>query len=106
MDSKLIKLAHMDEIPEGKGKCLTLPDGTPIALFHRGGQFFALHNDCPHMGGPLCKGELENSTVTCPWHGWQFDISSGACVTGGGGDVKSYKIVVKNKQIYINLSAD
>ncbi len=51
--------------------------GQTIALFHVGGQFYAIANTCTHRGGPLCEGEVDGTTVTCPWHGAQFDITTG-----------------------------
>ena len=48
-----------------------------IALFNVNGEFFALDGICPHQGGPLGKGRIEGCVVTCPWHGWQFDVTTG-----------------------------
>lgn len=49
-----------------------------VALFNVGGTFYALDGVCPHQGGPLGKGELAGCIVTCPWHGWQFDVKTGS----------------------------
>jgi nitrite reductase/ring-hydroxylating ferredoxin subunit len=48
-----------------------------IALFNVEGTFYALDGVCPHQGGPLGKGALAGCILTCPWHGWQFDVTSG-----------------------------
>jgi nitrite reductase/ring-hydroxylating ferredoxin subunit len=48
-----------------------------VALFNVGGTLYALDGVCPHQGGPLGKGELTGCVVTCPWHGWQFDVTCG-----------------------------
>jgi nitrite reductase/ring-hydroxylating ferredoxin subunit len=48
-----------------------------IALFNVDGTFYALDGVCPHQGGPLGQGLLSGCVVTCPWHGWQFDVTSG-----------------------------
>jgi nitrite reductase (NADH) small subunit len=49
-----------------------------IALFHvETGIFHAIDGICAHQGGPLGRGCLEQNTVTCPWHGWQYDVSTG-----------------------------
>ena len=48
-----------------------------IALFNVEGEYFALDGICPHQGGPLGEGELQGCVVTCPWHGWQFDVRNG-----------------------------
>ena len=48
-----------------------------IALFNADGAFYALDGVCPHQGGPLGKGKLSGCVLTCPWHGWQFDVRDG-----------------------------
>jgi nitrite reductase/ring-hydroxylating ferredoxin subunit len=71
-----IVLAHIRECPPGS--CLeVVASGRIIALFNVDGEIFALDGVCPHQGGPLGKGALSGHIVTCPWHGWQFDVRSG-----------------------------
>ncbi len=48
-----------------------------IALYHVDEEIYGLDGVCPHQGGPLGKGMLEGCIVTCPWHGWQFDVATG-----------------------------
>ena len=48
-----------------------------VAVFNVDGTFYALDGICPHQGGPLGKGSLCGSIVTCPWHGFQFDVTTG-----------------------------
>jgi nitrite reductase (NADH) small subunit len=48
-----------------------------VALFNVEGTIYALDGVCPHQGGPLGKGHIVGRIVTCPWHGWQFDVSTG-----------------------------
>ncbi|HEY2827829.1 MAG TPA: Rieske 2Fe-2S domain-containing protein [Pirellulales bacterium] len=60
------------------GTCLEAVAGERIvALFNVDGQFFALDGVCPHQGGPLGEGELTGCIISCPWHGWQFDVRTG-----------------------------
>ena len=70
------KALELDEIEEGRVKSVTL-DGITLCMTHWDGQYGALDNRCPHQGGPLGKGCLQGKLVTCPWHGWQFDVSTG-----------------------------
>jgi nitrite reductase/ring-hydroxylating ferredoxin subunit len=52
-----------------------------LALANVDGELYALLNECPHLGGPLGKGELENGAeLVCPWHHWRWDVRSGRCV--------------------------
>lgn len=104
MDSEsLIRVANLNEIPEGKSKLVMLPNGDEIALFHIKDRYFALENSCPHLGGPLCEGEIENSCVTCPWHGWQFDLSTGECINCPGDDATTYPVVIQGTDIFIKI---
>jgi len=63
------------------GKTLVEVDGEMIALFHVGGEFYALDDVCTHDGGPLADGELVDHTIACPRHGAKFDIRSGGALT-------------------------
>ncbi|MGA3228868.1 MAG: Rieske (2Fe-2S) protein [Candidatus Binatus sp.] len=74
--ASFIKVATVTELPEGSGK-LVEAGGKKIALFNAGGKFYAIDNTCKHRGGPLAEGELDGTTITCPWHGWEYDITTG-----------------------------
>ena len=52
--------------------------GKKIALFDAKGNIYAIDNTCLHRGGPLAEGDLDGTVVTCPWHGWEYDITTGA----------------------------
>ena len=69
-------IASLEECSPGEAReCVVA--GRMVALFNVAGQFFALDGICPHQGGPLGKGALSGCVVTCPWHGFQFDVRSG-----------------------------
>ena len=51
-----------------------------VALFMCGGKVVATDGQCPHNEGPLAEGEVEGTILTCPWHGWQFDLVTGECL--------------------------
>jgi len=70
------RVASRADIPEGTGKVVDLA-GKKIALFNVGGKFYAIDNTCKHRGGPLGEGTLDGTVVTCPWHGWEYDVTSG-----------------------------
>jgi 3-phenylpropionate/trans-cinnamate dioxygenase ferredoxin component len=57
-------------------------NGTPVAVFNIGGDLRAIQSRCPHRGGPLERGSVTGREVTCPWHGSQFDLDSGALMRG------------------------
>jgi nitrite reductase/ring-hydroxylating ferredoxin subunit len=74
--SRLIPVANAAEIPEGTGREFAV-EGRIVAVYNVGGAYYALDGICPHAGGPLGEGELDGCVVTCPWHGWQFDVTTG-----------------------------
>jgi nitrite reductase (NADH) small subunit len=71
-----VRVAAVDECPVGTAVELVAGDRV-IALFNVEGIFYALDGVCPHQGGPLGDGALCGAIVTCPWHGWQFDVRTG-----------------------------
>ena len=71
-----IPVAPASSLPPGS--CLeTVAGDRIVALFNVAGTIYALDGVCPHQGGPLGKGRLDGCLVTCPWHGWQFDVRNG-----------------------------
>lgn len=64
------------DLPVGQGMEVVVGDAI-VALFHDEAGWHALSGICPHHGGPLGKGSLKGCVVTCPWHGWQFDVRDG-----------------------------
>jgi nitrite reductase (NADH) small subunit len=102
----MIKLANKKDIPPGTAITVQGPDGTEIALFNIEGTIYALDNSCPHMGGPLGDGEIENCCVTCPWHGWQFDVKTGACENVPGESAVKIPIEVIGDVIYLPNDTD
>jgi nitrite reductase/ring-hydroxylating ferredoxin subunit len=65
------------------------------AVFNVDGTFCATQAKCTHRGGPLSEGKLDGSTLTCPWHGAQFNVCTGAVLRGPAQDpLKTYPVVV------------
>ena len=95
-------VAKIEEVPSGTGKVVFAGD-KPIALFNINGEFYAIDNTCPHRGGPLGEGDLNDKTVTCPLHGWEFDIANGSSPTGAA--VNTYKVTVdqNTKEIKVEV---
>ena len=69
--------------------------GKDILLANVDGSYYAIAHKCTHLGGPLSKGALDGSTVTCPWHGAQFDVKTGKAV----GDAKVAFIKMRVKDV-------
>ena len=81
---------RVNEVPPGS--VLLVGD---VAVYHPNGGFCATQAACPHKQGPLNEGTLDGSTVTCPWHGSQFDVCTGAVVRGPAKDaLQTYRVNV------------
>jgi nitrite reductase/ring-hydroxylating ferredoxin subunit len=96
-----VKMATMDELPEGAAKEVE-HDGRIYALFNVGGQISAIDGICPHQGGPLADGAVEGSCVTCPWHGWQFDIRTGKTPLGARIKQAVYDVKVEGQDVLVD----
>ncbi len=81
---------------------MELDDGTSICLANVGGTFYAISGVCSHMGGPLAEGELEDTVVTCPWHGSIFDVTSGEVLGApADDDVAKYEARVQGDAVQV-----
>lgn len=90
------------EVPEGEGRTVEV-DGTVVAVFNVDGRYYALDGVCPHAGGPLGDGFLTGTVVTCPWHGWQFDVTTGACTFSP--DIAQSRCEVRENGDYLEIDA-
>jgi nitrite reductase/ring-hydroxylating ferredoxin subunit len=75
-----------------------------VALFNVAGAFYALDGVCPHQGGPLGKGSLNGSIVTCPWHGWQFDVRTGRHQLSAALLQPAFPVRVEDGMVMVDLS--
>jgi nitrite reductase/ring-hydroxylating ferredoxin subunit len=97
-----VKIAEKSEVPAGTGKVVTT-GGRVLALFNSGGSFHAVDNTCPHRGGPLGEGHLDGTVVTCPWHGWQFDVCTGASPHNPNASVRRVPLEFLGNEIFALL---
>ena len=96
-----VKVANANDLKSGEGKVVTA-NGKTLALFNVNGKFHAIENACLHRGGPLGEGSLEGNIVTCPWHGFQYDVTSGQCLTNPSLKEKSYPVEVNGEDVYVD----
>ena len=96
------KLARLDELPEGA--LIEIVQGNDTyALCNVAGEVRAITGVCPHHGGPLGQGALEGDIVTCPWHAWQFDSGTGACVFDDTLRIPTYPVRIDAGEILVDL---
>ncbi len=99
------------ELPPGQRKIVEV-EGRSIGIFNVHGRFYALRNRCPHQAAPLCLGSIKGMTLPskpgeyvwgregeilrCPWHGWEFDITTGRSIVNPHRTrVKTYEVTVE-----------
>lgn len=101
--SSLYTLCKTSDLQPGEGRQVEV-NGATVAVFNVNGTFHAIRGECTHQGGPLGEGELEGTTVTCPWHGAEFDVTTGA-VLGPPASMpeESYTVVIEGDEVKIEL---
>ena len=78
--------------------------GRHVAVFRLGDEFFALDNMCLHRGGPLCEGPIDGTVVTCPWHDWSYEITTGTMVQDPRVGVSKHDVRVEGEQVSVRLT--
>lgn len=102
-------VGRVDEFPPNTRRIVRV-GGREIGVFRVDDRFFAVRNRCPHQGGPLCVGKVypravadepgairleEQMLISCPWHGWQYDMQTGKSYVPGDAHVRSYDVHVR-----------
>ena len=100
--SRRVKIATVHDCAPGQAIEI-VAEGRMIALFHIAGRFHALDGVCPHQGGPLGKGALSGCVVTCPWHGWQFDVTDGQHQFSPNVVQPAFAVHVEGDDVYVDL---
>jgi NAD(P)H-dependent nitrite reductase small subunit len=98
-----ITVGRATDVPEGRGATVELLDGTELAVYHVGDEFYAIENFCPHKGAPLADGNLCGHTVECDWHGWRFDLRTGQCLNRTHSSVERYEVRIEDGWIKIEV---
>ena len=93
-----------NDIPVGESKCYALDGVTSIIVFNVKGKFYALENKCSHVGAPLSEGTLSKTTLTCAFHGAQFDVTTGTVLAWPATkNVKSYPVRIENDELQVDV---
>jgi nitrite reductase/ring-hydroxylating ferredoxin subunit len=98
-----LRAAKMEEIPPGTIREIQVDGNKAVALANVEGKLYAINNTCLHRGGPLGQGELLGKTVTCPWHGWQYDVTTGKILMNPTVGVECYPVELRGDDIFIDV---
>lgn len=97
-----VPLCPEEEIPDNVGRQFVI-DGREIAVFRVEGRLYALEGRCAHQGGPLGQGEVVGGFVTCPWHGWTYEVASGRCTLVPGVSVSCLSVRAERGMVIVDL---
>jgi nitrite reductase/ring-hydroxylating ferredoxin subunit len=98
-----VVVARVEDIKPGRMLYADV-DGLPIALANVDGTIYAFGDSCRHEGGPLSSGVLRDGIVTCPWHGWAYNVRTGkAVVPPVGLRVPTYPVVIEGDDVLVVL---
>ena len=112
-------VARVDEIPPG-GRKIVRVEGREVGVFNLNGTFYALKNSCPHQGARVCLGRVVGTTIPagvyefqyskegqilrCPWHSWEYDITTGQSVFDPKVRVVTYPVEVQDGEVAVTIS--
>lgn len=117
--SALVDVGAVDDFRE-HGVSIVEAERHEVGIIRWNGRFFAVRNICPHIGAPLCEGMLvphlrehrgepwsleiddEGVTIVCPWHRWEFDVTTGRALVGHL-RVKTYPVVVRDNRVLLEI---
>jgi len=117
--TKEFLIGDIKNFPVGSHKVIRI-DNREIGVFNVDGKLYALPNLCPHQVGPLCEGRVsgtlvsnkdcdwklkwqhEGEIITCPWHGLEFHIPSGQCMSFSI-KIRTYEVVVENEEVKVRV---
>jgi len=97
-----VRVGSASDVPVGEGRVVDAA-GRTLALFNVGGTYHAVDNACAHRGGPLGEGDLDGTVVICPWHGWRWDVTSGANANNPAIKVPCFPVTVERGEIFVDL---
>lgn len=92
----------MEEFEEGRIRTARVL-ARRIAILRRGEDFYAFEADCKHMKQSLGGGIVEGNILTCPAHGWKYDITTGQCLNESWARLKTFEVIVEDDIVYVEV---
>ena len=100
--SQRLEVCPIESLPQGHSRRFTLPNGDELAICNVNGEYYATDNFCPHRGAALTDGALTGHVIECGWHGWQFDVRTGKCLTVTE-TIRTFKVSVVEGKILVSV---
>jgi nitrite reductase/ring-hydroxylating ferredoxin subunit len=99
---KDVAVGRADDIPDGERKIIEV-ENLSIGIFHHEGQWYAVRNSCLHRGGPVATGALKDGILTCPWHGYQYHLTSGELLSDPKARLAMYPVELRDGEIHLQI---
>jgi len=97
-----VKVARAADVPVGQGRVVQA-GAKSLALWNVDGAYHVIDNTCPHRGGPMGDGNLDGRLAICPWHGWRWDVTTGANANNPAVKIACFPIRVVDGDVYVEL---
>lgn len=122
-ETEFVHVCESAEVPPGERTCVEL-NGIEVGIFNIENEYYAIQNNCPHRNGPVCEGKvMENSlegdwpgvgsrinetltgepSISCPWHGWEFDLDTGVHLGDESKQVPAFEVTERDGELYIQM---
>jgi len=101
-NSTAFPVCPITALPPGACRRFALPNGDELAIYNVNGEFYATDNFCPHRGAALSDGAIVGHIVECGWHGWQFDVRTGECLTVTE-SIKTFRVKVEEGMVIVEI---
>jgi nitrite reductase/ring-hydroxylating ferredoxin subunit len=101
-DGLFVTVARLEDLPPGALRAVTAGD-QEVTLARCDGGVYAIQSHCLHLKGPLWEGHLEGCVLTCPWHGWQYDVRTGENEFDLAIQLQTYDVQVEDGEIRVRV---
>ncbi len=98
-------VAKVGAVSEGKPGTYAAPNGRAASIFLKDGKYYAIDDECRHEDGPVAEGEIKGCTVKCPYHDWEYDFTTGKCVTWPENKLETYFVREKDGFLWLGAVA-
>ena len=103
--AEFVPVCNVDELHGTEGKHVRPQTGRwrnkAMAAFQENGNYYVMNFICPHQGGPMSAGKIQDGIVECPWHAWRFHADTGLSTEEDGHDIEVYECKVENGQLLV-----
>jgi nitrite reductase (NADH) small subunit len=99
---QLVTVARAEDVPPGSARVVKAGDHD-LALYNVDGEFYATQGQCLHLKGPLGDGDLGGPVITCPWHGWQYDVRTGENEFDRAIQLETFEVVIEDGDVKVVL---